>query len=51
MIKLGLLSTQTGFDIAETIAVGDVSEGPIKELIPAGESFDVAIELVAIVEN
>ena len=51
MIKLGLLGTQTGFDIAETFAVGGLSEGQTKELIPAGEFFDVAIALVAIDAN
>jgi hypothetical protein len=43
VIKLGLLGTQTGFDIAETFAVSELSEGQTKELIPAGEFFDVAI--------
>jgi hypothetical protein len=51
LIKLGLLGTQTGFDIAETFAVGELSEGQTKELIPAGEFFDVAIALVAIDAN
>jgi hypothetical protein len=51
VIKLGLLGTQTGFDIAETFAVGELSEGQTKELIPAGKFFDVAIALVAIDAN
>ena len=51
MIKLGLLGTETGFDIAETFAVGELSKGQTKELIPAGEIFDVAIALVAIDTN
>jgi hypothetical protein len=51
VIKLGLLGTQTGFDIAETFAVGELSEGQTKKLIPAGEFFDVAIALVAIDAN
>ena len=51
VIKLGLLGTQTGFDIAETFAIGELSEGQTKELIPAGEFFDVAIALVAIDAN
>ena len=46
--KLGLLGAQTGFDIAETFAVGELSKSKTKELIPAGEFFDVAIALVSI---
>jgi hypothetical protein len=49
--KLGLLGAQTGFDIAETFATGELSKSPTKELIPAGEFFDVAIALVAIDAN
>src|SRR5450755_2074868 len=51
VIKLGLLSTQTGFDIAENFAAGELSEAQTKELIPAGKFFDVAIALVAINAN
>jgi hypothetical protein len=51
MIELGLLGTETGFDIAETFAVGELSKGQTKELIPAGEIFDVAIALVSIDAN
>jgi hypothetical protein len=36
---------------SETFAVGELSEGQTKELIPAGEFFDVAIALVAIDTN
>jgi hypothetical protein len=48
MIELGLLGTKTGFDIAETFAIGELSKGQTKELIPAGEIFDVTIALVPI---
>lgn len=51
VIKLGLLGAQTGLDIAETFAIGELSEGQAKELIPTGEFFDVAIALVAIDAN
>src|SRR6266853_1114702 len=51
VIELGLLGTKTGFDIAETFAVGELSKGQTEELIPAGEIFDVAIALVAIDAN
>jgi hypothetical protein len=49
--KLGLLGTQTSLDSAQTFAVGELSEGQTKELIPAGEFFDIAIALVAIDAN
>lgn len=51
VIKLGLLGAQTGFDIAETLAVGELTKSQTKELIPAGEFFDVAIALVSIDAN
>jgi hypothetical protein len=51
VIELGLLGTKTGFDIAEAFAVGELSKGQTKELIPAGEIFDVAIALVLIDTN
>jgi hypothetical protein len=51
VIKLGLLGAQTGLDIAETFAIGELSEGQANELISTGEFFDVAIALVAIDAN
>ena len=51
VIELGLLGTKTGFDIAETFAIGELSKGQTKELIPAREIFDVAIALVPIDAN
>jgi len=51
MIKLGLLCTETGFDIAETLAISELSKGQTQELIPAREIFDVAIALVSIDAN
>jgi hypothetical protein len=51
MIELGLLGTETGFDIAETFAIGELGKGQAKELIPAGKIFDVAIALVSIDTN
>jgi hypothetical protein len=38
-------------DIAKTFAIGDLSKGQTKELIPAGEIFDVTIALVPIDTN
>ena len=51
MIELGLLSTKTGFDIAEAFAIGELSKGQTEKLIPTGEIFDVAIALVPIDAN
>mgnify|MGYP001328468049 FL=1 len=48
VIQLGLLGAQTGFDIAKTFAVGELSKGQTQELIPAGEILDVAIAVVTI---
>lgn len=51
MIELGLLGTETGFDIAESFAVGELSKGQTKELIPARKIFDVVMALVSIDAN
>src|SRR5438445_3504343 len=51
MIELGLLSTKTSFDIAETFAIGELSKRQTKELIPAGEIFEVTIALVPLDAN
>jgi hypothetical protein len=48
VIKFGLLGTQTGFDVAETGAIGELSESQTEELIPAREIFDVPIALLPI---
>ena len=51
MIELGLLGAQTGFDVAQTCAIGELSESSTQELIPTREIFDVAIALVSIHAN
>jgi len=38
MIKLRLLRAQTGFDIAQAFAPGELGEGQTEKLIPAGEA-------------
>jgi hypothetical protein len=43
MIKLGLLRAQTGFDIAQAFAPGELREGQAKKLIPAGETLHFVI--------
>ena len=45
------LVAQIGFDIVETFAVSELSEGQAKELIPAGEFFDAVIALASIDAN
>jgi hypothetical protein len=51
MIELGLLSTKTSFDIAKTFAIGELSKRQTKEVVPAGEIFDVTIALVPLDAN
>ena len=48
MIELRLLRAQTGFDVAETGAIGELSKSQTEELIPAREFLDVTVALVAI---
>jgi hypothetical protein len=47
MIELGLLGAQTGFDVVETYAIGELRESRTEELIPTREIFVVAIALVS----
>jgi hypothetical protein len=42
------LSSQTGFDVAETVAIGELSESQAEKLIPARKTFDVTMAVVAI---
>jgi hypothetical protein len=51
MIELGLLGAQTGFDVAETGAIGKLRESQTEKLIPAREILDVAMALVSIDAN
>ena len=48
MIELRLLSAQTGFDVAQTGAIGELSESQTEELVPAREVFDITMTVVAI---
>src|SRR5204863_306317 len=41
VIEFGLLGAQTGFDIAQAAAIGELSEQETKELIPTREILDV----------
>src|ERR1039458_6918172 len=47
MIQLALQRTQTGFDVAQTFAVGQLGEGHGQILIPARQLLQVAITTVA----
>ncbi len=48
VIEFGGLGAETGFDIPQAAAIGQLSEQQTKELIPTREIFDVTIALVAI---
>lgn len=48
MIELGLLSSQSGFDVAQTFAISKLSESQKEKLIPARKILDVAMALIAI---
>ena len=47
VIEAILHRSQTGLDISETLAVGQLSEGQAEELIETGETFDLVIPAVA----
>src|SRR5713226_985623 len=48
MVKLALLRAQASFDIAQTLAIGELREGHTKELIPARKTLDeFVVALVA----
>jgi hypothetical protein len=48
VIELGLLGSQTDFDIAQTFAVGELGKGQAEELIAARKVLDVAIASITI---
>src|SRR5882724_10527230 len=47
MVKLALLRAQASFDIAQTLAIGELREGHTKELIPARKTLEFVVALVA----
>ena len=51
VVELGLLGAETRFDIAQAVAISELSKDQTKELIPAGEVFDIAVALVAVDAN
>jgi hypothetical protein len=48
VIEFGLLGAQTSFDVAQAATISELREQQTKELIPAGEVFDLAVALGAI---
>jgi hypothetical protein len=48
VIELGLLCAQTGLDVAETAAIGELSKSQTEELLPAREILDVTVALISI---
>jgi len=48
MIKLALVGTQTGFDIAETLAMRQLGERHAEKLIEARERFDFVMTTIAL---
>ena len=47
VIELGVLRAQTGFDVAQALAIGQLREGHAQELIQAGERLDLPLARIA----
>jgi hypothetical protein len=47
VVELALLSPQAGFDIAQALAIGELSERHAEILIEATERFHMPVALVA----
>lgn len=47
MVKLGRLAAQAGFDVSQTLAIGQLCERHTQELIQAGELFDLVFPAIA----
>ncbi len=48
VIELVLLSSQTGFDIPQALAIGQLGEGHTEVLAEAGKLLDLEVAIVAI---
>jgi hypothetical protein len=46
VIELGRLAAQTGFDVAQALAMRELREGHAQELIDAGEALDVSLAAI-----
>jgi hypothetical protein len=51
VVELGLLGAETRLDIAQALAISELSKDQTKELIPAGEVFDIAVALLSVDAN
>lgn len=47
MVELGGLTAQTGFDIAQTLAIGQLRERHAQKLVETSEVFDLVLSVVA----
>ena len=48
VVEFAALGTQTGFDVAQALAIGQLREGHGPELIETGEAFDAEVALIAL---
>lgn len=48
VVELGRLTAQTGFDVPQTLAIGQLREHQAQKLVETGEVFDLAFPVVAI---
>jgi hypothetical protein len=48
VVRLALLSAQTGFDIPEAFPVGQFSKGHTEVMVEAGKLLDLEVAIVAI---
>jgi len=46
MIELVLLGTETGFDIPQALAIGQLGEGHTEILVETGKLFDLEVAVV-----
>jgi hypothetical protein len=47
MIELGLHCTETGFDIAQALAIGQLREGHAEKLVQTGEPPNSAVAVIS----
>src|ERR1035438_277763 len=48
MIEPRPQGAQAGFDIAQALAIGELSKGHAQELVPAGKTADFVVALIAL---
>ena len=47
VVELGGLTAQTGFDVAQTLAIGQLGERHTQKLVETSEVFDLVLSVVA----